>query len=86
MEQGNEIVVIELDDWKALYVNGKCFEQHHHVDIGEAINAHPPIISYACHWVSDKYQDQVQEYGEHLPDRLDEYEPWMCPALFEEKA
>lgn len=35
-----KFVLVEADDWEALYVDGKCVEQHHHVNLVAQLRAY----------------------------------------------
>lgn len=35
-----KFVVVNADYWEALYIDGKCVEQHHHVDLISQLKKH----------------------------------------------
>lgn len=54
----NKFVVVDADNWQALYVDGECVEQHHEVDLVGQLRQHGvDIVQYGA------YEDPSLEDG-----------------------
>lgn len=42
-----DIRILDMDDWKGIYVNGKLFAEGHTLTIREIIHAVAPDVNYA---------------------------------------
>lgn len=74
----NKLIILSVDDWQVLYVNGDEKYQSHMIDISH-ISKFCPISSIGETWISGKLSDYVEEYG-RFPSTLEEcvrlgYEP-----------
>lgn len=49
----NKVVILYVDDWAVLYVNGEEKHQGHDIDV-ERLEDHCPIESITHEWVSSK--------------------------------
>ena len=63
----NKIVIMRVDDWMAIYVNGIAMDQGHTIEIGE-LTSYCPIESIEERWVDDNV---VAKTG-HFPKTLEE--------------
>ena len=66
----NNIVILCVDDWEVLYVNGQEEYQHHSVGIGH-ISKFCPIESIKRTWITGKLEDYVLDNG-GFPNSLEE--------------
>lgn len=67
-----QIFIARVDDWEALYIDGKCVYQHHSIEIHD-------LKEYIPNLSSDFYDDlQERVEGEcGFPDTLEELESWI---------
>lgn len=64
-----KLVLLKVDDWEALYVNGECVSQNHSLDWPYVIKDYLDIDT---HWVQDWF-DQENPYGGMFPKSLPEF-------------
>lgn len=71
------LVLLAVDDWKCLYINGKAFEQGHSIDWSRVINSlvgkEILIENFEDHYLelNDDNPD-LDNYGNRFPDNLED--------------
>lgn len=58
----NKLIILSVDDWQVLYVNGEEEYQHHEVQIGH-ISKFCPIESIEEIWITGKLGEYVIDNG-----------------------
>jgi hypothetical protein len=74
---GPDVVVVELDDWAALYINGEKVQasEGHYLPLKQTINyileqyGLPPVVFYSA---TPEFEDEVIMDIGRLPDTLPE--------------
>jgi phosphoserine phosphatase len=69
VKKDRKFVLVEADNWVGLYVDGKCVEQHHDIDLTEWLRKYGVNIrtKYA-------YNDTQALYEGTLPENLKDVE------------
>lgn len=68
--KSHELVVVQIDDWEALYVDGKSVLQNHDIEPKDMCN-YTPIISLEVYQGCEKLEQYAHDYG-YLPKSLDQ--------------
>lgn len=58
----NKMVILYVDDWSVLYVNGEEVKQSHMIEISDIVK-YCPITSIKEEWVNGELDDFVQDSG-----------------------
>lgn len=70
-----KLIIIECDDWEAMYLDDECIWQHHHMDrydfikLMEKYNLKPKDI-YSF-WADEEDEKYAYDYGQ-FPNKLSE--------------
>jgi hypothetical protein len=60
----NRVLVISVDDWEAIYVDGKCVAQGHYIDVRTALKlAKFKYSEIVFAWADPKDDDLVSTLG-----------------------
>ncbi len=65
------VKILEIDDWMALYINGKLIDQNHSMSetaVARAIMDQVPDGTYEYREVED---EEFEKWGNTFPDSLD---------------
>lgn len=75
------VVILEVDDWTALYINGEKVEENHSLNvtfvlehIAERFGDIPGTFKFESYF-AEPDQDVIDEGGVYYPDQLKDVEP-----------
>ena len=82
------IVILSVDDWEVLYVNGEAFDQGHSVEFDglmeSLIGQDLKIVSFESKYIDLPEDNQdLDKYGNRFPFLLADVEEYTPPTLTE---
>lgn len=74
-----KVVILKVDDWTALYIDGEKIEENHSLNesfVLEAIAKRTDVIDFENHY-AELDQDYIESGMVYYPDKLSEVEPLL---------
>lgn len=65
----NDVVIVKVDDWEGLYVNGVLEEEQHQIRICD-LKAHLPIAHIKEIYLNETGEDEIQNYVGCFPQKF----------------